>query len=110
MDTTNNLGIVYESIYKPVIFENHSGTLESGSYKKIIGQVRNIIKQEIEGDSIINILRNNEQFLKIKNTIINIINNSEIDGVTKQHLNKLLNKCHNICSLFCTFDITQQLY
>lgn len=108
MNTTNNLGIVYESIYKPAMF-NTAGTLKSGSYKSIIKQIRDTVRQQI-GDDVIEKLRNKEHFNSVKMALLSTIGSSEIDERTKEKLVRLVNKSHNICSLYSIFDVNEQLY
>ena len=108
MNNSNNLQNVYESIYKPEMFDT-SSSIKNGSYKSIIAQIRDNIKQQM-GDDVIEKLRNKEHFNSVKGMLLNNVNKSELDNDTKNQITKLINKSSNICSLYSAFEINDRLY
>lgn len=108
MNTTNNLSLVYESIYTRALFDTAS-PLKSGSYKNIIKQILDTVKQQM-GDDVIEKLRNKEHFNNVKTSLLSTIGGSDIDERTKEKLVRLVNKSHNICSLYSIFDVNERLY
>jgi CRISPR/Cas system CSM-associated protein Csm2 small subunit len=108
MNNSNNLQKVYESIYRPDMLDT-ADSIKNGSYKSIIAQIRDSIKQQM-GDDVVEKLRDKEHFINVKDVLLNRIQRSDLDDNTKMQINKLINKSSNICSLYSAFEINDRLY